>query len=190
MSLKPVVPTDSFSTSQATISRSQLNVLMEKLSGTGTHFVRCVKPNLRMTDKLFEGAQILSQLQCSGMTAVLDLMQQVGGIHLRFEILILFDVLMKWFRDWSSFSNEYQKYPDVRWNWKILLSNPIQFSNRATHHAPRFKICTIDTNRFFRFVWPRWTRVSSARRFLKLWVLTITTSSLDLPKYSLDRVSA
>ena len=30
-----------------------------------------------MVDKLFEGAQILSQLQCSGMTSVLDLMQQV-----------------------------------------------------------------------------------------------------------------
>ena len=57
--------------------RSQLNILMEKLSSTGTHFVRCVKPNLKMVDKLFEGAQILSQLQCSGMTSVLDLMQQV-----------------------------------------------------------------------------------------------------------------
>ena len=42
----------------------------------GTSFIRCIKPNSKMVDHLFEGAQILSQLQCSGMTSVLDLMQQ------------------------------------------------------------------------------------------------------------------
>jgi myosin heavy subunit len=30
-------------------------MLMEKLTGTGTHFVRCIKPNLKMVDRLFEG---------------------------------------------------------------------------------------------------------------------------------------
>ncbi|KAL3188050.1 hypothetical protein MRX96_004280 [Rhipicephalus microplus] len=43
---------------------------------TGTHFVRCIKPNLRMVDHCFEGGQILSQIKCSGMTSVLELMQQ------------------------------------------------------------------------------------------------------------------
>ncbi|XP_029649118.1 unconventional myosin-VI isoform X3 [Octopus sinensis] len=56
--------------------RSQLQVLMAKLRSTGTNFIRCIKPNLKMVDHLFEGAQILSQLQCSGMTSVLELMQQ------------------------------------------------------------------------------------------------------------------
>ncbi len=56
--------------------RMQLNELMEKLRSTGTNFIRCVKPNLKMVDHLFEGGQILSQLQCSGMTSVLELMQQ------------------------------------------------------------------------------------------------------------------
>ncbi|KAL5010725.1 hypothetical protein ScPMuIL_013030 [Solemya velum] len=56
--------------------RSQLRVLMEKLKSTGTNFVRCIKPNLKMVDHLFEGSQILSQLECSGMHSVLDLMQQ------------------------------------------------------------------------------------------------------------------
>lgn len=56
--------------------RTQLNELMEKLRSTGTNFIRCVKPNLKMVDHLFEGGQILSQLQCSGMTSVLELMQQ------------------------------------------------------------------------------------------------------------------
>ena len=42
----------------------------------GTNFIRCIKPNPKMVDRLFEGGQILSQLQCSGMTTVLELMQQ------------------------------------------------------------------------------------------------------------------
>lgn len=46
--------------------RSQLQALMDKLQQTGTHFVRCIKPNLKMVDHLFEGGQILSQLKCSG----------------------------------------------------------------------------------------------------------------------------
>lgn len=35
----------------------------------GSSFIRCVKPNLKMVSHQFEGAQILSQLQCSGMSA-------------------------------------------------------------------------------------------------------------------------
>ena len=35
-----------------------------------------MKPNLKMVPNDFEGGQILNQLQCSGMTSVLDLMQQ------------------------------------------------------------------------------------------------------------------
>lgn len=32
----------------------------------GSSFIRCIKPNLKMISHQFEGAQILSQLQCSG----------------------------------------------------------------------------------------------------------------------------
>jgi myosin VI len=42
----------------------------------GTNFIRCIKPNIKMVDHQFEGGSILSQLQCSGMTSVLELMQQ------------------------------------------------------------------------------------------------------------------
>lgn len=56
--------------------RTQLTGLLEKLRSTGTNFIRCVKPNLKMVANDFEGGQILNQLQCSGMTSVLDLMQQ------------------------------------------------------------------------------------------------------------------
>ncbi|KAK2189542.1 hypothetical protein NP493_103g06048 [Ridgeia piscesae] len=56
--------------------RTQLTQLMEKLHSTGSSFIRCIKPNVKMVDHLFEGSQIMAQLQCSGMTTVLDLMQQ------------------------------------------------------------------------------------------------------------------
>lgn len=67
--------------------RTQLNLLMEKLRSTGTSFIRCVKPNGQMTDHCFEGAVVLSQLQCAGMTAVLDLMQQGYPSRTRFDEL-------------------------------------------------------------------------------------------------------
>ncbi|KAL1122308.1 hypothetical protein AAG570_003713 [Ranatra chinensis] len=56
--------------------QTQLGELMEKLKSTGTNFIRCIKPNQKMIDHNFEGGSILSQLQCSGMTSVLELMQQ------------------------------------------------------------------------------------------------------------------
>ena len=49
---------------------------MDKLRGTGTNFIRCIKPNAKMVAHQFEGGSILSQLQCAGMTSVLELMQQ------------------------------------------------------------------------------------------------------------------
>ncbi|CAF4334117.1 unnamed protein product, partial [Rotaria sp. Silwood2] len=56
--------------------RSQLSDLLNKLRRTDISFIRCIKPNLQMVPNLFEGGHILSQLQCSGMVSVLDLMQQ------------------------------------------------------------------------------------------------------------------
>ncbi|CAD5118005.1 DgyrCDS6746 [Dimorphilus gyrociliatus] len=56
--------------------RTQLSTLMEKLRSTGTSFIRCIKPNYKMISQCFEGMPILIQLQCSGMTSVLELMQQ------------------------------------------------------------------------------------------------------------------
>ena len=56
--------------------KMQLAELMEKLHSTGTSFIRCIKPNVKMIAHSFEGGSILSQLQCAGMTSVLELMQQ------------------------------------------------------------------------------------------------------------------
>lgn len=74
--------------------RTQLGLLMEKLNGTGTNFIRCIKPNVRMVDHLFEGTQILTQLQCSGMTSVLELMQQ--GYPSRTQFSDLYDTYKKY----------------------------------------------------------------------------------------------
>ena len=56
--------------------QKQLGELMDKLRSTGTNFIRCIKPNVKMVPHLFEGGSILSQSQCAGMTSVLELMQQ------------------------------------------------------------------------------------------------------------------
>ncbi|XP_077444123.1 unconventional myosin-VI-like [Stigmatopora argus] len=74
--------------------KTQLNVLLEKLRGTGSSFIRCVKPNLKMVSHQFQGAQILSQLQCSGMVSVLDLMQ--GGFPSRAPFHELYNMYMKY----------------------------------------------------------------------------------------------
>ncbi|XP_062266934.1 myosin VIa isoform X2 [Platichthys flesus] len=74
--------------------KTQLNILLEKLRSTGSSFIRCIKPNLKMVSHQFEGAQILSQLQCSGMVSVLDLMQ--GGFPSRAPFHELYNMYMKY----------------------------------------------------------------------------------------------
>lgn len=67
--------------------RSQLAELLDKLRGTGTSFIRCIKPNARMIQGEFEGGQILSQLQSAGMTSVLELMQRGYPSRVQFSSL-------------------------------------------------------------------------------------------------------
>ncbi|XP_077297660.1 myosin heavy chain 95F jaguar isoform X2 [Arctopsyche grandis] len=55
--------------------QTQLGELMEKLNKNATNFIRCVKPNSRMVDNECESSLILTQLQCSGMISVLELME-------------------------------------------------------------------------------------------------------------------
>ncbi|CAD5209205.1 unnamed protein product [Bursaphelenchus xylophilus] len=64
------------SSSASALFRQQLGKLLEKLRQTGTHFVRCIKPNGEMMPGKFEGSQILGQLRYSGMESVLRLMQK------------------------------------------------------------------------------------------------------------------
>ncbi|XP_075964124.1 myosin VIb isoform X1 [Anarhichas minor] len=77
--------------------KTQLNLLLEKLRSTGSSFIRCVKPNLKMVSHKFEGALILSQLQCSGMVSVLDLMQ--GGFPSRAPFHELYNMYKQYMPD-------------------------------------------------------------------------------------------
>ncbi|XP_015455939.1 unconventional myosin-VI isoform X1 [Pteropus alecto] len=77
--------------------KTQLNLLLDKLRSTGASFIRCIKPNLKMVGHHFEGAQILSQLQCSGMVSVLDLMQ--GGFPSRASFHELYNMYKKYMPD-------------------------------------------------------------------------------------------
>uniref|UniRef100_A0A8C6LGP8 Unconventional myosin-VI n=1 Tax=Nothobranchius furzeri TaxID=105023 RepID=A0A8C6LGP8_NOTFU len=63
----------------------------------GSSFIRCVKPNLKMVSHQFEGALILSQLQCSGMVSVLDLMQ--GGFPSRAPFHELYNMYQAYMPD-------------------------------------------------------------------------------------------
>uniref|UniRef100_A0A8C4MP10 Unconventional myosin-VI n=1 Tax=Equus asinus asinus TaxID=83772 RepID=A0A8C4MP10_EQUAS len=72
------------------------NILLEFFF-FGASFIRCIKPNLKMTSHDFEGAQILSQLQCSGMVSVLDLMQ--GGFPSRASFHELYNMYKKYMPD-------------------------------------------------------------------------------------------
>eukprot|EP00064_Thunnus_orientalis_P010793 superscaffoldBa00001497_g10820 len=63
----------------------------------GSSFIRCVKPNLKMVSHQFEGALILSQLQCSGMVSVLDLMQ--GGFPSRAPFHELYNMYKQYMPD-------------------------------------------------------------------------------------------
>lgn len=47
----------------------------------GSSFVRCIKPNLKMISHQFEGAQILSQLQCSGQWVFANLDETIRFIR-------------------------------------------------------------------------------------------------------------
>lgn len=63
---------------------------MDKLDSTGAHFIRCIKPNELMTDHNFAGSLVMTQLQCSGMTTVLKLMQ--SGFPSRCAFSTLYDM--------------------------------------------------------------------------------------------------
>jgi len=67
-----------------------LEQLMDKLRSTRSSFIRCIKPNQKMQPKIFNGGEILSQLQCAGMVSVLDLMQ--GGFPSRTAFKDLYDM--------------------------------------------------------------------------------------------------
>uniref|UniRef100_A0A3Q3JR60 Unconventional myosin-VI n=1 Tax=Monopterus albus TaxID=43700 RepID=A0A3Q3JR60_MONAL len=77
--------------------KTQLNLLLDKLHSTGSSFIRCVKPNLKMVSHQFDGALILSQLQCSGMVSVLDLMQ--GGFPSRAPFHELYNMYKQYMPD-------------------------------------------------------------------------------------------
>lgn len=74
--------------------KTQLGELMDKLKSTGTNFIRCIKPNQKMVDHQFEGGSILSQLECSGMTSVMELMQ--NGFPSRVPFTDLYNLYSKY----------------------------------------------------------------------------------------------
>ncbi|CAJ0573639.1 unnamed protein product, partial [Mesorhabditis spiculigera] len=63
-----------FDTSEAAAAAPSTPGRSRLVVPSGTHFVRCVKPNSSMSPWKFEGAAVLGQLRCAGMGSVLRLM--------------------------------------------------------------------------------------------------------------------
>ncbi|KAL6610563.1 hypothetical protein ACP70R_040532 [Stipagrostis hirtigluma subsp. patula] len=59
--------TKSSKSSIATRFKWQLQELMETLSSTEPHYIRCIKPNNLLKPATFENANVLQQLRCSGV---------------------------------------------------------------------------------------------------------------------------
>ncbi|XP_066312428.1 myosin-17-like isoform X2 [Miscanthus floridulus] len=59
--------TKSSKSSIATRFKLQLHELMETLSSTEPHYIRCIKPNSVLKPGIFENTNVLQQLRCSGV---------------------------------------------------------------------------------------------------------------------------
>ncbi|OEL32655.1 Myosin-17, partial [Dichanthelium oligosanthes] len=59
--------TKSSKSSIATRFKMQLHELMETLSSTEPHYIRCIKPNSVLKPAVFENTNVLQQLRCSGV---------------------------------------------------------------------------------------------------------------------------
>ncbi|XP_055307856.1 myosin heavy chain 95F-like [Sitodiplosis mosellana] len=55
--------------------KSEMSELMEKLEQNATNYIHCIKPNSRMTSCEFEGISVLKQLNSSGTTSALKVME-------------------------------------------------------------------------------------------------------------------
>ncbi|KAM3412160.1 hypothetical protein ACQJBY_003690 [Aegilops geniculata] len=68
--LFPSVPEENTKSSKSSIAnrfKGQLHELMETLSSTEPHYIRCVKPNNLLKPATFENINVLQQLRCSGV---------------------------------------------------------------------------------------------------------------------------
>ncbi|KAK9725567.1 hypothetical protein RND81_05G153800 [Saponaria officinalis] len=70
-SLFPPLPEESSKSSKfssiATGFKQQLQSLLETLSSTEPHYIRCIKPNNLLKPSIFENSNILQQLRCGGV---------------------------------------------------------------------------------------------------------------------------
>ncbi|CAM0954276.1 unnamed protein product [Alopecurus aequalis] len=68
--LFPSVPEENTKSSKSSIAnrfKGQLHELMETLSSTEPHYIRCIKPNNLLKPATFENFNVLQQLRCSGV---------------------------------------------------------------------------------------------------------------------------
>ncbi|XP_057535565.1 myosin-17-like [Amaranthus tricolor] len=96
--LFPPLPEDSSKSSKFSSIGSrfklQLQSLMETLSGTEPHYIRCVKPNNALKPAIFENVNVIQQLRCGGVLEAIRI--SCAGYPTRksfYEFLLRFGVL-------------------------------------------------------------------------------------------------
>ncbi|GAB4842593.1 hypothetical protein Ancab_012569 [Ancistrocladus abbreviatus] len=94
----PPLPEDSSKSSKfisiGSRFKLQLQSLMETLSGTEPHYIRCVKPNNALKPAIFENINVLQQLRCGGVLEAIRI--SCAGYPTRktfYEFLLRFGVL-------------------------------------------------------------------------------------------------
>ena len=55
--------------------KEQLDHLMTMLKSTQPHYIRCIKPNEKKKESLFEGSHVLRQLRCAGVLETIKVRQ-------------------------------------------------------------------------------------------------------------------
>ncbi|GAB2293322.1 hypothetical protein Dimus_027524 [Dionaea muscipula] len=96
--LFPPLPEDSSKSSKfisiGSRFKLQLQSLMETLSDTEPHYIRCVKPNNALKPSIFENASVIQQLRCGGVLEAIRI--SCAGYPTRksfYEFLLRFGVL-------------------------------------------------------------------------------------------------
>ena len=62
--------------------QQQLQSLLETLSATEPHYIRCVKPNNLLKPAIFENQNVLQQLRCGVRISVTSLFASNFSIHI------------------------------------------------------------------------------------------------------------
>ncbi|AET41516.1 myosin 1 Ecym_8231 [Eremothecium cymbalariae DBVPG len=103
----------SMSKTASTRHKEQLTVLLEQLSSTDPHFVRCIVPNTKKKAKNFDRKLILDQLRCNGVLEGIRIAREGYPNRIFFK---------EFYQRYKILSKEYRFSNNSKKNCEVLLS--------------------------------------------------------------------